>query len=60
VCELQEDTGLKHNLLCHHLKGLGKLGLIKAVHKKQFTYYEINVKNFKRFIKGLNVMLGGK
>ena len=60
VCELQSDTGLKHNLLCHHLKALGKLGIIKAAHKNQFTYYELNTKEFRKMLKDMNVLLGGK
>jgi len=60
VCELEEDTGLKHNLICHHLKALGNLGILKATHKKKFTYYELNTKIYKTLLKGLNVLLGGK
>jgi ArsR family transcriptional regulator len=60
VCELQSDTGRKHNLVCHHLKALGRLGLLKATHKNKFTYYELNIKVYKKLLKGLNVLLGGK
>jgi len=60
VCELQDFTGLKHNLICHHLKALGKLGILKATHRNKFTYYELNIKVYKKLLKGLNVLLGGK
>jgi len=60
VCELQGDTGLKHNLICHHLKALGKLGILKAAHKKKFTYYELDTKVYKNLLKDLNILLGGK
>ena len=59
VCELQDITGNKHNLICHHLKALGKLGLLRATHKNKFTFYELNIKVYKTLIKNLNVLLGG-
>jgi len=60
VCELGEDTGLKHNLICHHLKALRTLGILKATHRNKFTYYELDTTVYKTLIKGLNVLLGGK
>jgi len=60
VCQLQDITSLKHNLICHHLKALGKLGILKSTHKNKFTFYELDMKIYKTLIKGLNVILGGK
>jgi ArsR family transcriptional regulator, arsenate/arsenite/antimonite-responsive transcriptional repressor len=59
VCELQEDTGLKHNLICHHMKALGKLGILKATHMNKYTFYELSVKNYKKLVNDLNLLLGG-
>lgn len=59
VCELQKDTSLSHNLICHHLKALGKLGILKAAHKNKYTFYELAVKDYKILVKDLNRLLGG-
>jgi DNA-binding transcriptional ArsR family regulator len=59
VCELQDITGLKHNLICHHLKALGKLGILKATHRNKFTFYELSIKNYNKLVNDLNILLGG-
>ena len=47
-------------MICHHLKALGKLGILKATHKNKFTYYELDTKVYKKLLIDLNVLLGGK
>jgi ArsR family transcriptional regulator, arsenate/arsenite/antimonite-responsive transcriptional repressor len=59
VCELQEDTGLSHNLICHHMKVLGKIGILKATHKNKFTYYELKMASYKKLVGELSLLLGG-
>lgn len=59
VCDFQKITGLKHNLICHHLKTLGKLGILKATHKNKFTFYELSIKTYKKLVNDLNLLLGG-
>ena len=60
VRELQDITGLKHNLVCHHLKALGKLGILKATHRNKFTFYELSIKNYKKLVHDLNALLGDR
>ena len=47
-------------MICHHLKALRTLGILKATHKNKFTYYELDTKVYKKLLIDLNVLLGGK
>ena len=60
VCELEVDIKLKHNLLCHHLKKLEDLGVLKSRNKNKYTYYELNSKLYQKMLTGINRLLGGK
>jgi hypothetical protein len=41
------------------MKALGKLGILKATHKNKYTYYELTMKNYRKMVSGLNLLLGG-
>ena len=59
VCELQEALGLKHNLICHHLKALSRLGILKIRHQNQYTFYQLNARAYKKMLADINKLLGG-
>jgi len=59
VCEIQEALNLSHNLVCHHLKELDKIGIVKSKKKNKYTFYRLNNMVYKKFIKNLNQLLGG-
>jgi len=58
VCQLEAALKLKHNLICHHLKALSKLGLLKSQSQGNFTFYSLNTKTYKVLLTGINKVLG--
>lgn len=58
VCQLEAALKLKHNLICHHLKALSKLGLLKSQSQGNFTFYGLNTKTYKGLLAGINKVLG--
>jgi ArsR family transcriptional regulator, arsenate/arsenite/antimonite-responsive transcriptional repressor len=60
VCQMQAQLGLSHNLLCHHLKALAKIGLVSAKKQGRFTYYGLRKKDYYNFKINLHIILGGK
>ncbi len=56
VCQLQAALSMPHNLLLHHLKKLVKAGLVTSVKKNRFSYYSIKEKEWKMFLKELDVL----
>jgi ArsR family transcriptional regulator len=60
VCELEGELRVKHNLICHHLKTLSQLGLLKAKKRRNFTFYSLDKKTYKELLFGINKVLGGR
>ncbi|OGC22397.1 hypothetical protein A2291_02790 [candidate division WOR-1 bacterium RIFOXYB2_FULL_42_35] len=57
VCEIQEQLSQKHNLVCHHLKTLVKLGLLKPRKQSGFTYYGLNHSKYKAMVAAITGLL---
>lgn len=60
VCQIQALLSQKHNLVCHHLKALKKIKLIKSRKDGHFNYYKLDNKEYKKFIDNINKLLGVK
>lgn len=58
VCQLEAALKIKHNLICHHLKALGKLGLLKSKSRGNFTFYSLDNKAYQTLLAGMNKVLG--
>ncbi|MDD5382151.1 MAG: metalloregulator ArsR/SmtB family transcription factor [Candidatus Margulisbacteria bacterium] len=59
VCQLEEALKIKHNLICHHLKALSGLGLLKSKSRGNFTFYSLDNKAYQALLTGINKVLGG-
>jgi DNA-binding transcriptional ArsR family regulator len=59
VCQLEEALQLKHNLICHHLKALDRLGLLRSKSRGNFTFYSLDKKAYRTLLNGINKVLGG-
>ena len=58
VCQLEEALKIKHNLICHHLKALSGLGLLKSKSQGNFTFYGLDKKAYQALLTGINKVLG--
>jgi ArsR family transcriptional regulator len=58
VCELEAALQIKHNLVCHHLKELSRLGLLQAKTRGNFTFYRLDKKNYQALLTGVIKVLG--
>lgn len=57
VCELQEELGLPHNLLVHHLSKLKNVGLIESRKQHKYTYYKLKQDHYQQFLRDINSLL---
>jgi len=56
VCELQAEIDAPHNLVLHHLKSLKKLGIIRSRKENRFSFYFLDQKMWKRFVKEIDFL----
>ncbi|MFA4966788.1 MAG: metalloregulator ArsR/SmtB family transcription factor [Candidatus Margulisiibacteriota bacterium] len=60
VCQLEKALNLRHNLICHHLKALARLGMLRSKSRGNFTFYSLNKKAYQALLADVNKVLGGK
>ena len=54
VCELEALLDKNQSSISHHLRSLGKIGLIRGIKKGYFTHYELINDQFQKYIELIN------